>query len=78
MITLGKRSWNLRTNAAGELLAAAKLKVRVIREIRDAHWVHDASTGWRADYTQRFETVDEREISIPAGQRAKLGYPDAS
>jgi hypothetical protein len=65
----------VRADAAGTLLAADKLAVRLVREHRDYHWTHDPASGWRMDYSQRFETVDERTLSFAAGERAKLAFP---
>ncbi|HET9484176.1 MAG TPA: alpha-2-macroglobulin, partial [Xanthomonadales bacterium] len=65
----------VRTNAAGELLAAPALTLRVIREHRDFSWRYDASAGWRADYVQRYETTHEQPLAIAAGQRAQVSFP---
>ena len=65
----------VRTNAAGELLPAAGLKVRAVREHRDFTWRHDATAGWRADYVQRWETTHDAELSFAAGARGQVAFP---
>ncbi len=65
----------VRTNPAGELLAANGLKVRLIREHRDYTWRYDTSVGWRADFVQRWETTRESTLSFRAGERAQLAFP---
>lgn len=65
----------IRSDAAGTLLAAEGLKTRLVREIRDWSWRWDDGEGWRTDYTQRFETLDERTLAIAAGGRAELSLP---
>ena len=65
----------VRSDAAGTLLAAEGLKARLVREIRDWNWSWDDGEGWRTDYTQRFETLDERTLAIAAGGRAELSLP---
>jgi uncharacterized protein YfaS (alpha-2-macroglobulin family) len=64
----------IRSNAAGELLAASGLAVKLIRERRDYNWTWDQQTGWRADFVSRFETVEERTLDIAAGARGELGF----
>lgn len=72
----GNASFELvRSNAAGELLAAKNLKVRLIREHRDWHWSHVEGSGWRSDYTARFEKVAEQDVSIAVGSRAQVSFP---
>ncbi len=65
----------VKADADGKLLAAEGLKARLVREIRDWNWSWDDDEGWRTDYTQRFETVDERTLAVAAGGRAQLALP---
>jgi uncharacterized protein YfaS (alpha-2-macroglobulin family) len=65
----------VRSNVAGDLLAAEGLKLKLVREYRDWHWTWEDSQGWRSDYTARFETMDERTLSIGAGERAQVSLP---
>ncbi len=65
----------IRTNPAGEMLAAQSLKVRLIREQRDWHWTHVDGSGWRSDYTARFQKVAEQDVAIAAGSRAQVSFP---
>jgi uncharacterized protein YfaS (alpha-2-macroglobulin family) len=39
----------IRSNTKGDLLAADKLKVTLVREYRDYHWTWDRESGWRFD-----------------------------
>jgi hypothetical protein len=65
----------VRTDAAGQLLAGDKLKVKVVRLLRDYHWTWVNDTGWQFDYTSREETTDERELSFGADTRGKFSTP---
>ena len=59
------------SNAKGDLLAANNLKVTLVRERRDYHWTWDKESGWRFDYTQRYEESDNRDLKIElAGARS--------
>ncbi|MEO8011199.1 MAG: MG2 domain-containing protein, partial [Dokdonella sp.] len=42
----------VRSNAAGELLAAKGLKLTLVREQRDYHWVWDKESGWHFNYNE--------------------------
>jgi uncharacterized protein YfaS (alpha-2-macroglobulin family) len=65
----------VRGNAAGELLAAAGLKVKVVRERRDYNWTWVDNQGWRADFVANLETIEERTLDVAAGSRARLDVP---
>lgn len=65
----------IRANAAGELLAADRLTVKVIREARDYQWRYVDNTGWTFDFTTRDEAVLDTELTIAAGARGKLSVP---
>ncbi len=72
----GKASFEvIRSNVAGELLEAKDLVVRLIRERRDWHWTHVEGSGWRSDYTARFEQASEQKLSFAAGGRGQLDLP---
>lgn len=67
----------VRSNAGGELLGAQGLKLKVLRQHRDYNWTWVPDSGWRADYTERTETVEERSLDVPAGSRGKFAVPVA-
>ncbi len=62
----------IRSNAKGEALAGDKLKLTLVREYRDFHWTYDKDSGWRFDYTQRYDNAESRELAVAAGQTAKF------
>jgi hypothetical protein len=63
------------SNARGDLLAAGNLKVTLVRERRDYHWTWDKESGWRFDYTQRYEEGDKRDLKVDAGKAARVDFP---
>jgi uncharacterized protein YfaS (alpha-2-macroglobulin family) len=65
----------VRANAAGDLLAASKLKVKLVRERREYNWRWVDGSGWRTDYLSTWSTDSEQELDIKAGERAKLSFP---
>lgn len=65
----------VRTNAAGDLLAAAGLQVKLLRERRDYSWTWSDGQGWRADFVSNLESVDERTLDLAAGGRARIDVP---
>jgi uncharacterized protein YfaS (alpha-2-macroglobulin family) len=65
----------IKSNAKGEQLAADNLKVTLVRERRDYHWTWDKESGWRFDYTQRYEDGDKRDVKIEAGKAARVDFP---
>ncbi|MGA9343409.1 MAG: MG2 domain-containing protein, partial [Rhodanobacteraceae bacterium] len=66
----------IRSNAAGDLLAAPKpLKLTLVRERRDYHWTFDGDSGWHFDYTQHFEEVESRDLDLAVGQTLKFDVP---
>jgi uncharacterized protein YfaS (alpha-2-macroglobulin family) len=65
----------IRSDAGGALLAGNALKVTLVREYRDYHWTWDRESGWRFDYTQRYENADTRELKIEAGKAARIDFP---
>ncbi|HSX61887.1 MAG TPA: alpha-2-macroglobulin [Tahibacter sp.] len=65
----------IRANDKGELLAAQGLKLSLVRENRNYHWSYDKTSGWRFDYTRRFDTVETRDLATTAGQAVKVDLP---
>ncbi|HET9031788.1 MAG TPA: alpha-2-macroglobulin [Dokdonella sp.] len=65
----------IRSNAAGDMLAAADLKLTLVRELRDYHWIWDKESGWHFNYTERFENAESRDITIEAGKATKIDVP---
>ncbi|MGB0133908.1 alpha-2-macroglobulin family protein, partial [Dokdonella sp.] len=65
----------IRSNAAGDLLAGQNLKISLIRERRDYHWVWAAEGGWHFNYTERYENAETREINIEAGKATRFDVP---
>jgi uncharacterized protein YfaS (alpha-2-macroglobulin family) len=64
----------VRADADGNRVAGSGLEASLIREHRDWHWTFDPQTGWRADFTRRFETVATRRVDVPAGGVAPLEF----
>ncbi|MEH6444321.1 MAG: alpha-2-macroglobulin [Oceanospirillaceae bacterium] len=56
-------------------LAAQGLRVKLIREKRNYHWLYTESEGWTADYTERHFTVSTRNIDIKADGVANISLP---
>jgi uncharacterized protein YfaS (alpha-2-macroglobulin family) len=54
----------VRSDASGKLTAAAALEVTLVRELRDYHWTWNDGQGWRSDYTQRFETIEQATLAL--------------
>ena len=72
----GNASFELiRSNAAGDLLAGSNLKLTLVRERRDYHWIWDQESGWHFNFTERFENAETREIAIEAGKATKVDVP---
>ena len=64
----------MRYGSDGRPRPAAGLKVSLVRELRDYHWTHDEDSGWRHDFTRRFQTVETR--SVDAGATAtRIDFP---
>lgn len=63
-----------RFGADGQPRPVKGLKVTLVRERRDYHWIHDDSGGWNYDFTRRFENVETR--TLDAGATAtRLDFP---
>ena len=65
----------IRSNSNGDLLAADKLKVILVREYRDYHWTWDRESGWRFDYTQRYDNTQTRDVAVESGKAARVDFP---
>lgn len=65
----------IRSNAAGDMLAAQNLKLTLVRERRDYHWIWDKESGWHFNYVERFENAEAREVAIEAGKAARIDVP---
>jgi len=65
----------IRSNAAGELLGGSPLKLTLVRERRDYHWVYDSQGGWRFNYTERQENAETRDLPLEAGKATRLDVP---
>lgn len=64
----------MRFGSDGRPRPAKGLKVTLVRERRDYHWIHDESGGWNYDFTRRFENVETR--TVDAGATAvRLDFP---
>lgn len=66
---------NANSNAGFELMRYGRdgkpkpvngLKVTLVRELRDYHWTHDSDSGWRYDFTRRFQAVQTRSVDAGA------------
>jgi uncharacterized protein YfaS (alpha-2-macroglobulin family) len=65
----------IKSNAKGDLLSADNLKVTLVRERRDYHWTWGKESGWRFDYTQRYEDGEKRDVKLEAGKAARIDFP---
>lgn len=62
----------IRSNAAGERLAGAGLKLTLVRERRDYHWVWDSEGGWRFNYKQSYDNLETRTLDAEAGKAIRF------
>lgn len=65
----------LRANSAGERLAGAQLKVRLLREDPYSYWFRNSDDDWKAQQDVELELIEERQVDIPAGQALKVQFP---
>ena len=65
----------IRSDAKGDLLAASKLAVKLVRENRAYHWTYDNDNGWHFDYNVSYEDVQSRAVDVAAGGTAKFDVP---
>ncbi|WP_369960034.1 alpha-2-macroglobulin [Pseudomonas benzenivorans] len=62
-------------DAAGNKLAADRLRVRLVRERRDYYWSFSDSDGWSHHYNEKYLTLSEQPLRVAAGATAKVGFP---
>lgn len=65
----------VRANAAGDLLGASQLKVKLLRERRDYNWRWVDGSGWQSDFLAHWEVAGEQTLDVKAGARGKLSFP---
>ena len=65
----------LRADADGKLVAGAHLKVRLQRELRDFYWLYEHGENWKSTANQRLQLIEEKDVDVAAGQRAKVDFP---
>lgn len=65
----------LKSNAAGQLIAADKLQVKLVRELRDYHWSWVDDSGWNTDFTRRFVVQQETELAYDGKTPARFQAP---
>jgi uncharacterized protein YfaS (alpha-2-macroglobulin family) len=65
----------INSNAGGDMLAAQNLKLTLVRERRDYHWIWDRESGWHFNYVERFENAETRDINLDAGKAARIDLP---
>ncbi len=64
----------LRSDAAGAL-SAGEVEVRLVRELRDYHWLRTPQGGWSFDYSARYQTVETRPLSLRADGATRIDFP---
>lgn len=64
----------LRSDVAGTL-AAGEAEVRLVRELRDYHWVRTDSGGWTFDYSARHQVVETRTVALRADGAVRVDFP---
>ena len=62
----------LRSDADGKL-SAGQVEVRLVRELRDYHWLRTDS-GWSFDYTARYQTVETRPLQLRADGGERIDF----
>ena len=65
----------VRANVDGKLVAGQHLKVRLQREVRDFYWMYEHGNDWKSNQNVSLQLVEERDIDLAAGQRAKVDFP---
>ncbi|WP_395788476.1 alpha-2-macroglobulin family protein [Aquimonas sp.] len=64
----------VRSDVDGGLHAAQGLEVSLIRELRDLHWSWVDGSGWKTDYSSRFEVVEKRSVDFDGATRTPLNF----
>lgn len=54
----------VKADADGNYVAATRLQVKLVRELRDYHWNWVDGSGWTTDYTRRFQTEAETTLDF--------------
>ena len=62
-------------DAAGTLLGAEQLEVRLIEERRNYVWRHSEEEGWTSDYTTRDIVLSRASHALTAGERLEVALP---
>jgi uncharacterized protein YfaS (alpha-2-macroglobulin family) len=65
----------IRANTKGDLVAGSDLKLTLVRERRDYHWVWDRESGWHFNYIERFENTESRTLTAEVGKATKFDVP---
>ncbi|HWG10152.1 MAG TPA: alpha-2-macroglobulin [Rhodanobacteraceae bacterium] len=65
----------VRADVDGKLVAGAHLKVRLQRELRDFYWLYDQGDGWKSDAHQQLQLIDQKDVDVAAGGRARVEFP---
>lgn len=63
----------LRVDANGTPQPSA-LKLRLIREERNYTWTYSEGLGWKVDYTSRFFTAEERDLSLAGDAPGRASF----
>ncbi|MBS0432968.1 MAG: alpha-2-macroglobulin family protein, partial [Proteobacteria bacterium] len=66
----------VRADVDGRLVAGSHLKVRLQRELRDFYWLYEhGDGGWKSDAHQQLQLIEEKDIDVAAGGRARVEFP---
>src|SRR5690242_15897775 len=65
----------VRADADGKLVAGSHLKVRLQRELRDFYWLYEHGDGWKSDAHQQLQLIEEKDVDVAAGGRARVEFP---
>ena len=65
----------VRADVDGKLVAGSHLKVRLQRELRDFYWLYEHGDGWKSDSHQQLQLIEEKDIDVAAGGRARVEFP---
>ncbi|MGB1237578.1 MAG: alpha-2-macroglobulin family protein [Pseudomonadales bacterium] len=71
----GTASFEVVLSDGRERLAAEHLKLRLVYENRDYHWVYREGEGWRSNYTERHYVVSSKSLAIAAGESVRVSLP---
>ena len=69
----GVAGFELLRSDAGGVLSAGEVEVRLVRELRDYHWLR-TDTGWDFDYTARYQTVETRPLTLRREGGEKIDF----